>query len=366
MRNITEVELALIADGAGILGTGGGGDPHLGHLLSREAVRRRGPVRLVTADELPDDARIVSVAGMGAPAVSNEKLPSLEGLLAAVRALDAVSGTSATYIVATEIGGINALLPFAVAAELGLAVVDADLMGRAFPQLQMAMPTLFGISAGPMAIADEKGNVAVVNTIDNMWMERFGRVLTVEMGAQSMLAFFSMSGAQLKESTVTGSITLSQNLGQALADARVQHQDPVGAVVDRLDGRLLMSGKVTGIDRSTEGGFTRLTAIVEGQVDGLPASLQIQSQNEHLVAMIDGQIQALTPDLIMVLDSGTGQPITTEALRFGLRVSVIATACDPRYRTPEGLDLVGPRAFGYDLDFVALDVLAARSTGLAV
>ena len=40
-------------------------------------------------------------------------------------------------------------------------------MGRAFPELQMVLPTLAGIAATPMAIADEKGNTLVLDTVDN-------------------------------------------------------------------------------------------------------------------------------------------------------------------------------------------------------
>ncbi|MBN6051690.1 DUF917 family protein, partial [Nonomuraea sp. RK-328] len=60
---------------------------------------------------------------------------------------------------------------------------------------------------------------------------------------------------------------------------------------------------------------------------------------------------ATTPDLICVLDTDTGEPVTTEAMRYGLRVTVIAAPCDPRWTTPAGLELAGPRYFGYDCDY---------------
>ena len=33
-----------------------------------------------------------------------------------------------------------------------------------------------------MALADEKGNAALINTVDNRWTERLARALTVDMG----------------------------------------------------------------------------------------------------------------------------------------------------------------------------------------
>ena len=46
-----------------------------------------------------------------------------------------------------------------------------------------------------------------------------------------------------------------------------------------------------------------------------------------------------------------GDAIGTETLRYGQRVSVIALPAPPILLTPKGLEHVGPRAFGYDLEF---------------
>ena len=59
----------------------------------------------------------------------------------------------------------------------------------------------------------------------------------------------------------------------------------------------------------------------------------------------------MTPDLICVLDTVSGDAIGTETLRYGQRVTVIALPAPPILLTPKGLDHVGPRAFGYDLVF---------------
>jgi DUF917 family protein len=109
-------------------------------------------------------------------------------------------------------------------------------------------------------------------------------------------------------------------------------------------------GKVVDVQRRTTTGFARGDAAV----DGLDAShgrlLVLRFQNEHLVAELDGTAVATTPDLIIVLDTESGEPITTEALRYGHRVSVLAAPADERWHSPEGIELVGPRYFGYDLD----------------
>jgi hypothetical protein len=61
-----------------------------------------------------------------------------------------------------------------------------------------------------------------------------------------------------------------------------------------------------------------------------------------------------------VIDTESGYAIQTERVRYGQRVSVIAFPCDPIWRTPAGLELADPRAFGYDLDYVPVEQLRGR------
>jgi DUF917 family protein len=53
-----------------------------------------------------------------------------------------------------------------------------------------------------------------------------------------------------------------------------------------------------------------------------------------------------TPDLLTVLDLGTGAAIATHELRYGLRVAVIAMPAHPLWMSEVALKLAGPEAFG--------------------
>ncbi|MEU7893187.1 DUF917 domain-containing protein [Nonomuraea sp. NPDC049152] len=351
MREIGIEHLDDMARGAGILGTGGGGDPYVGKLLAREAIRRHGPVMLHDIAEVPADATVVPVSGMGAPTVLLEKLPAGTEELAALRALEAVIGRRATHIVPIEVGGVNSMIPIAAAAQAGLPLVDGDAMGRAFPEAQMVLPTLIGVSNTPMAIADDKGNTLVLDAVSNHWAERIARAACVQMGCQVSCADTVLRGDQLADGLVPATLTLAEDLGRAVRQARAAHADPVAAATSALGGVTLFTGKVVDVERRTTGGFARGKALLAG--DG---SFELSFQNEHLLARRDGAIVATTPDLICVLDTDTGEPVTTEAMRYGLRVTVIGAPCDPRWVTPAGLQLAGPRYFGYDCDYQPLPI----------
>ena len=110
IQSVTLDDTAAIAVGAGILGTGGGGSTYLNRLrLENELRKQGGAVTIIKADDVPDDAVVCAVGGMGAPTVSNEKLQEGTEIKTAVRALEDHLRRKVYAIVIGEIGGGNAL-----------------------------------------------------------------------------------------------------------------------------------------------------------------------------------------------------------------------------------------------------------------
>lgn len=357
MREIGAAAMADIARGAGILGAGGGGDPYLGSLMAKEAIRRHGPVRLVDVAEVAPDAVVALVGMLGAPTVGVEKIPSGFEAGHALAMLEDLIGEQITHVASIEAGGVNSTIPFLAAATTGRVLVDCDGMGRAFPEVQMMIPSLRGIANPQIVMTDDKGNAVVVRARDDIWSERFARAISIVMGCEATTAQFVMRGRQLQDAMVGGTLTLCERLGREVAAARADGRDAVRAAAGVLRGRVIFSGTVRDVVRSTMGGFARGHADIAGDEHG-DRRLRLEFQNEHLVAMEDGKVLVSVPDLICVLESDTGEPITTEGLRFGQRVRVIGAPCDRRWRTPEGLERVGPRYFGYDFDYVAVEHIA--------
>jgi hypothetical protein len=351
LRTIYADDMEDIATGGAILGTGGGGDPYVGKLMAQQAIKKYGPVKLVDIDQLADDALVVPVCMMGAPTVMTEKLPQGDELINAFRALEQLLGRKIDAVLCGEAGGVNSTTPFVVAAMTGLPLVDGDGMGRAYPELQMVTFSMHGVSATPMVLCDDKGNSIVLNTIDNKWTERLARSATVEMGGSALLAFYSMSGAVAKKAVVRGTLTLCAQLGKTLREAKAAHIEPVDEIVKSLDAQVIFHGRVKDIDRRTVGGFARGTAQFEGVEEWKGHSFKLDFQNEFLMAERDGKILVTTPDLITLLEAESGAPVTADSLRYGLRLKALAFASNPQWTTPAGIALVGPRYFGYDVDY---------------
>src|SRR5690606_1045069 len=137
---------------------------------------------------------VVPIAGMGAPTVIIEKIIGFAEGERVLRTLERRLGRKATAIMSAEIGGLNALYPAAMAAHLGLPLAASDGMGRAFPELQMVSFNVCGQRAAPMVMGDEHGDTLIVESDDNLRVERLARPVVASMGGLCMLALYPMSG----------------------------------------------------------------------------------------------------------------------------------------------------------------------------
>ncbi|MBK8020988.1 MAG: DUF917 domain-containing protein [Chloroflexi bacterium] len=355
MRIIDEQAVENIALGAAVLGTGGGGDPYIGMLMARKAIRDHGPIELYTLDELNDDDLIVPAAMMGAPTVMVEKMPNGDDIVNAFQVIGKYLNKPIRAVMSIEAGGLNSVVPIYVAARLRLPMVDCDGMGRAFPEIQMVTHTLYGIKSTPFSMADERGNIVIMETVNNRWTETFARSVAVNMGAMAMIACYPATVAQLKEASVQGTLSFAERIGQTIRRARVEEDDPVTTVREVVGGFEVFKGKIGDVARRTEAGFAKGEATLAGIDEYAGQTLKLNFQNEHLAVRIDGEYRVTVPDLIALLDIDTGEPITTEAMRYGYRVTVIAIPCDEKWRTPAGLDLAGPHYFGYDVEYVPVE-----------
>ncbi|ROU04176.1 DUF917 domain-containing protein [Histidinibacterium lentulum] len=363
LREVTDTDLDAIEIGAAILGTGGGGNPYIGKLRCREELKKGRRIPVIPLSELADNALVVSLGGMGAPVVGVEKIEQGEECLRALKAIEKETGRRVDALISAEIGGANSMEPMLTAAQAGLPVVDGDGMGRAFPEMQMTTWSIYGHRAVPAAMADEKGNIVVIrDTPTDHWLEHIARAAVVPMGAACGLATAPMSGAFVKRVAIPNTITQALNLGRAVLHAHRAHLDPIRTVIEQENGRLLMTAKIVDLERHLKGGFAVGHLTLEGFGDFAGESGHIDLQNEFLVFRRGGVVEACVPDLIVVLDSDTGLPITTEMLRYGQRIAVLGLPCHDLLRSPEALEIVGPAAFGYpDITYEPMPAAGGRA-----
>jgi len=355
MRKIGVREIEDMAVGAAVLGTGGGGDPYVGKLMAIQAIRECGEVEMITPEEVPDDAIVVPSSMMGAPTILVEKIPNGNEPFRTFDALERTRGIKVYATMSIEAGGLNSMIPFVLAARRRIPIVDCDTMGRAFPELQMTTFHLHGVTCAPMVMGDEKGNCVSLDTIGNKWTEDIARAATAVMGGSTFLASYAIDGKKLKKACVPYTATKCEEIGRAIRESKENNVNPVDAVLEVMGGFELFRGKVVDVERKTDGAFVRGTAKFEGIGDYKGQECQVSFQNENIIAKVGEEVLATAPDLIINLDTETGLPVTTEGLKYGARTVLIAAPCSPQWRTDFGIETVGPRYFGYDVDYIPVE-----------
>lgn len=356
-----------MAVGAAVLASGGGGDPYVGKLMALQAIDEHGPFDMMTLDELPDDAWVCASHMLGAPTVLVEKIPSGYEGVNAVEELEKKFGRTFDAIMPLEAGGLNSMLPFQVAATKGVPMVDADGMGRAFPELRHVTWTLFDIDACPAMVCDEKGDVVCVQAVDNGWAERLSRNACITTGGSVFMADYAMTGADAKRASIPGTSTYCEQVGRTIREAQAASNDPVPIILDLLGAKELFRGKLDDVERRTVGGFVRGHAHFKGLDAYHGLDCELEFQNEHLIARSGDTVLCTAPDIIAVLDTETGTPITTENMKYGARGVVIGIPINEHWRSERGLAIAGPRYFGYDVDYIPVEerpTLIAGPAGL--
>ena len=353
-RWIAGEDLDALATGAWVLGTGGGGDPYVSLVAARALYRQGKRVRLIDAADLAADDLVAMVSFQGAPLVNSERLPDPALMEKAIRVMEAHVGRRFAAVMSAEIGGSNGVQPLLAAASMDLPLVDADAMGRAFPDVSKTSFAVRGLRPWPLSVVDVRRNVAIIpHGADWFWMERMSRQIVTEMGSTASTCKAPRTGAEVQEHGIAGSVTRAIGIGRLLARVRREGADPVAALLAAEGGLELFTGKVLDVRRRTAAGFLRGETVLAGLGRYRGEQFELAFQNEFSVAWRDGEVVATVPDLLCVLDRETGDAIGTETLRYGQRVAVIAMPSPPVFCSPRGLEHAGPRAFGFDLPFTS-------------
>lgn len=223
-----------------------------------------------------------------------------------------------------------------------------------------------GVSPTPAVATDYRGQQKEFHDMDILEFERAIREYAMGAGGMVMSAEHAMTGRQLKDSIVPGTVSFSIELGKVLrkhrGNAHRIHAPLSSLFKDSIYGDIfhLYTGKVVDYSSKIIGGFDIGEAVI-APFQGSGPPLRINVKNEYLVARLDGEVIASVPDLITVLDFETSMPINAERLRYGQRVTVYGVGCPAFYRTDQALKYVAPRCFGFGFDYQPLEAIAPVS-----
>jgi DUF917 family protein len=355
--------------GATLLGSGGGGEAAVWAHRVEAALPPAGIELLSLAQAQARGLSSVAAVGMiGATSVLVEKLPHGGEIAEAVAASRRWNGLPVDALMPVEAAGLNAALAVAAAAELGLPLLDVDLMGRALPRFDQL--SLVAVESGLIrsaALAETGGQVLVLDHSTPSMLERAVRSYVSIAGGWAGASFGPVATADLPDRCCEGTLARAIWLGRALEAASEDGGNEPAAIAEALGGLLLGTGRVVDVARGSVRYPNRARFAVAGRTGPV---LRVEAENEYLLVLADGEPAVSCPELILVLDRRTARPIAVDRLRAGDDVQVLALPGPPWWwGAPQRLASVGPRAFGIDLDPVRLPgpppLFAATGAGRA-
>jgi DUF917 family protein len=321
-------------DGTAIFSAGGGGNPEVGYRIVDKLASEGCTVKLVAPSEVPDDARVVNFACVGATTSIDY---DSEAAVKALKTLEEYVGFSAYATIPVELGGFNTLAAVDVAARCGIPVADADGAGRAVPEVHLKVYTIDNISLAPMVVADlhAKNVVIVKETVDLRAAERIARTLSGEWNQSAYTARRILTGAQVKTSPIQLSLSRAMQIGKLLRVA----VEPIKAVLKETGGFKLFEGAAEDIERKTEAGFTFIEVKLRGNHEFSGKTFEFKAKNEVLIAYANGKLAAIAPDIITPVHPETGKCITAEKIEKGDKLVILGLPAPKKWRTTKGLEL---------------------------
>jgi len=358
--------------GLAFFGTGGGGRIEAGLDMLLPAVKAGRRLRLMNAQQLPDEAWTcwaIIVGGrdpdepppadeLARFALTEEVFPTIvPRLVEAVRELSAHAGVSVDALVSLELSSAATAATILTGLELGIPTLDGDYVGRAIPELELTKLQLLGKAPTPVVMVDRWGNkVRITDAVGAAMVDRLGRMISrAAYGRGIATVGHLLQVRDARPALVSGSVLKAIEVGAALR-AGVAADNTLGPLNKVTGGHVLFAGETIGVEwRSMEPyAFRELDYVMRGTGEWAGSEFRIWIKNEHHAVWRDGTVIATSPDIISVLDPQTNRPLMTIGdVTVGRSVVVYAMrALDPVWHTSRGEALLGPRNFGLDFDAV--------------
>ncbi|KAB5525528.1 hypothetical protein GE09DRAFT_1207648 [Coniochaeta sp. 2T2.1] len=375
---VSPTDLEWMADGCYVLGCGGGGSPYPEMLKLQQHIQAGYELKIVDMSSLRKDASIYWAGNMGSPAVPAERLSASESILAVETMLEYDRQENFDALIGLEIGGSNGLQPLTIGSSrnFGRPVIDADWMGRAYPNLwQVIVAVQEPGQLLPCAIASGDGRTMIMTkSPDDKMIDQTLRAPAIEMGYYVGLCGKPTTTELVHKWAIKNTLSQAWRIGRCIAKAASNNTMGTVAeqIMDEVGGtgcaKVLFRGKIVDVSRRLSKGFSHGEVVIkhlesndrEGAVsEALPAlatggELRIPFMNENLLARhIDENsketLVASVPDLITVLNAANGKALGIGDYKYGVVVNVLGLACSPVWNgNALGLEAGGPAAFGYD------------------
>ena len=361
MRILDYSDIKHLIIGATILGVGGGGDPDRGFKILCEDLNCGRILKLCSFDELNLEfyvATLYFASSIPSPRSKSPRKSFTEDvMLKALRIFEDVLGSRLEGFVATEIGGGNTAIALHLSSILNLPLLDGDQAGRSVPELIHSTYYLNGLSLTPSVIASPHGDYIIFkeySSIDNY--EGIVRGIASQVSGSVFVIDSPVKVDIARRVAINGSVSRAIEIGEIVDEAKSKGLDVASKLAEKLDGYMIFEGVIDRYELNEVGGFLIGDVYVKGLGEYSSSILRIWVKNENIFAWINDQPITMPPDLIIMLNED-GYGVVNSRISVGMKVKVVVAPGPREWRNPRGLEIIGPRSFGFNYDYKPVELL---------
>jgi uncharacterized protein len=366
LRTLNEQDIEDLLVGTKIMGAGGPGPERVRPVIE-DVLSKGKKFRLIRREDLPRDERAVIMGTIGG-GLTKEQAKNVIGLprikeppeLVAFRMLGKYLGKEPYAVFSTELGAGNVPLAMCIAATLDKFTIDCDASGRGKPELSISTTNVAGVPLTPACLVTPFGDVLYLDhVLNDVRAEQMLRSVSIASGGLCGLCRCPLDRETLIRATIPETISWCIAIGSAIRRA----SDPVEAALKSTGGVKLFEGKVSFFERDERDAFVWGKISVDGARGYSGMRLDVWYKNENMVTWLDGKPYATCPDAICIIDAETGLGLSNWGDEFakGRRVVVFGVPAYKAWRTKRGLEIFGPKHFGFDLKHVPVEKVALRT-----
>ena len=373
MRTLSREDLENYVIGSMILGCGGGGGAGGGLRTIEYAFKKGLKFQLADISELPKNKRLCTISGVGGGVLKEDrervapyaqKVPRTEDsdyqrLIKVDKEMSNYIGEEIYSYLPSETGPGNGVMPLNMNAMLGKPCVDGDTCGRAKPETGICLTHVVGIPVAPVVIVTPFNETVILKSVvDDYRAEDITRHVAVASGGSATAARCPARVEEYEKGIVPGQVTRCIKIGAAIRKAREKGGDPVETFQKVAEAHKIFEGTVRSFTMEGRGGFNWGNWQIEGSGEFKGKKLRVWYKNENLVSWLDDKPYATCPDLICIVDSKTCEGFSNfgqSGTHNGKNVTVFGISANERWRTPKGIEVFGPKHFGFDIEYTPLE-----------
>ena len=203
-----------------------------------------------------------------------------------------------------------------------------------------------------MAVANVIGDTFIINkAMSEERAESLTRAAAVASYNHVGVVDHVAKWGTLKDNVLKNTLSMCLSVGEIARKAKEAGKNYAEDVAEFLEGKVMFKGKISNVDWEDRDGFTFGNMEIQGHGSYKGDNLKVWFQNENIISWKNGEIFITVPDSINIVDDKNNMPLLNPFGEKGMEVTVFAIRAFEEWRSERGLEVFGPKFFGYDIPY---------------